>query len=69
MTTGYPLACSYIHVIKKINVIHSIQDLNLHIYYFTAQKPRGKKPLWGWEKGVLSEEGDEEVVEERYSQP
>lgn len=27
---------------KKINVIHSIQESNLHIYYYTAQKPRVK---------------------------
>lgn len=38
---------------QKINVIHSIQESNLHINYCTAQKPRGKKPLWGGVGGVL----------------
>lgn len=42
---------------SKINVIHSIQESNLHIYYYTAQKPRGEKASLGWQKGGLSEEG------------
>lgn len=53
MTTVYPLACSYIHFIK--NQCHSFYTSHLHVYYFTAQKPRGKSlsgvggrsALWG----------------------
>lgn len=35
---------------SKVNVIHSIQESNLHIYYYTAQKPRGEKASLGWEE-------------------
>lgn len=59
MTTVYPLACSYIHFIK--NQCHSFYTSHLHVYYFTAQKPRGKSlsgaggwgALWGRGGGTL----------------
>lgn len=62
---------------SKINVIHSIQESNLHIYYYTAQKPRGEKASLGWKEEEEEEEekgggggvsqGEKEV--DGYSQP
>lgn len=35
---------------SKINILHSIQESNLHVYYYTARKVREEKGSLGWEE-------------------